>query len=141
MLSFGFQNINRTFFFPSKPINMLRDISFVFSLLLNTLFLLFFFSLTCNSLGAPILLYFNLEKHHLQFAFSSSTTFDLFYCLFLGFQTLNTYSSLCLFVDRVQKRNTQLSVKALTCKNISCTLFVVSLFLNKLFLPFSGISS
>ena len=40
MLLFGVQNINRTFFLTSKPLNILRGALFVFCLILNILFLL-----------------------------------------------------------------------------------------------------
>ena len=141
MLSFGVEKINRTFFLSSKPLNMLGRTFFVVCSHVNTLFLLFFAVYFVIKLPASILLHFNLETYHSYFAFSFLTTVDLFYCLFRGFRTLNTYTLSCLFIDRVQKWNCYLSVSTFIFKNISCTLFVVCLCLNMFFLPFSGIST
>ena len=85
MLCFGIQNINRAFFLISKPLNMLDGILFVFCLLLNMLFLLFLAVLLLIASAAPILLHFNLEKHHFYFDFSFQATVDLPCCLFLDF--------------------------------------------------------
>ena len=106
---------------------------------LNTLFLLFFpVSLVIGS-ATPILLHCHLEKHHSHFAFSFLTTVDLFYCLFWGFWTLNTYTVPCLFVERIQKRNCYLSASTLKSKNISGTLFLVCLSLHMFFIVFSAL--
>ena len=85
MLCFGLEKINRIFFLTSKLRNILRGILFIVSSLLNTLFLLFFEVYLVIALVAPILLHFNLEKHHLYCAFSFVTIVDLVYCLFWSF--------------------------------------------------------
>ena len=54
---------------------------------LNTLFLLVFAISLGITKAAPILLYFNLEKHCWYFGFRFLTTVDLFYCFF--FRLLN----------------------------------------------------
>ena len=85
MVSFGVQNMNRTFLITSKLLNMLGGTSFVVCFLLNTLFLLFFTVPAVIPLAAPILLHFKFEKHDSYFAFSFLATFDFFYSLFWGF--------------------------------------------------------
>ena len=138
MLSFGVQNINHTSFVISKLPDMFLVTLFVVCLLLNVLLLLFFAVWLVITSAEPVLLHFNLEKHHSYFAFSLWATVDLFYCLFWSFQTLNTYTLPLLFVGRVQKDHCYLSVNTSTCKNISRTLFVVYLALIMFFVPFSN---
>ena len=124
MLTFGFQNSDRTFFLTAKAVYILSvTLLFVAFLLhrLSVLFSQFNFELHqrhlyCCTLAsenifrtlpllfravigstAPILLHFNLEKRHPFFPFRFLTTVDLFYLLLLGFSTLNIYT-VCLFV-------------------------------------------
>ena len=103
---------------------------------LNTLVLLLFAVQLVIALAAIFLLHFNLQKRNSHFGFSFMSTVDLFYCLFRGFQTLNTHTVPCSFVERVQKRYCYLSVSTLTSKNMSGTLFVFRFSLNMMFLPF-----
>ena len=138
MLSFDLQNFNHTFPLTLKRLNILNSTFLVVCLLLNTLFLLFFEVQLLIASAEPILLHFKVEKDHSYFLFSFLTSVDLFYFFFWGFQTLNTYTALCLFVDRIQKRNYYFTVSTLTSKNVSRTLSVVCFSLNMLFLPFSA---
>ena len=92
-----------------------------------------------NTSCTHCLLLFNLEKHHLYFAFRLLKTVDFIYCLFWNFLRLNTYTVPCFFVYSIHKRHCYFSVSTLTSKNISSTLFNVCLSLNIFFLPISGI--
>ena len=133
------QNINRTFFFTWKHLNVLRGIFFVFCLLLNTLFLLFFVVQLVIPIAKSLVCRLNLEKHHSYLAFSFATIFELFYWLFWGFLAINTYTVSCFFVDKVQKCNGYLSGSILKSKKVSCTWFFVCLSLNIVLPPFSYI--
>ena len=135
MLSFGVEKINRTFFLSSKPLNVLGGTFFVVCSLVNTLFLLFFAVYFVIESPAATLLHFNLEIYHSYFAFSFLTTVDLFYCLFRGFRTLNTYTLSCLFIDRVQKWNCYLSVSTLLY--LVCCLLVSEYVLSTVFWHFN----
>ena len=123
---FGLQNINRTFFHTLKLLNMLR----------STLF--FAVKLVIRSVE-PVLLHSNLKKPPSYFDFSALRTDDPFYCLFLDFQTINTYTDRYFFVGIVKKQNCYLLRNTLTSKNISCTLFMTWFSLNIFFLQFSGV--
>ena len=140
MLCFYHQNINRTVFLTSRPLNMLRSASIVFWLLLNTSSFFFF----------RISLWLHQRRHQLCCILISKDLIRtlllalwplliFFHCLFWGFPKLNTYTVPCLFVDRVQKCNSCLSVRTLTCNNSSGTLFFVCFSVNMFFLPFSTI--
>ena len=85
---------------------------------LNTLVLLLFAVQLVIALAAIFLLHFNLQKRNSHFGFSFMSTVDLFYCLFRGFQTLNTHTVPCSFVERVQKRYCYLSVSTLKSKAV-----------------------
>ena len=65
--------------------NTLSGTLFLFFFFLNTCFLVFFEVQIVIASPTPVLLHFNLEKHHSYFAFSFFTTIDLFCCLFWGF--------------------------------------------------------
>ena len=138
---FGLQNINRTFRFTWKPLNVLGGNLFLVSFLPNALFELFFAVYLVIASAVPMLLHFNLKKHRLYFVFSFQTTLDLFHCLFWGLEKLNTYALPWFFVVRAEKRNCYISVTNLPSKNISSTLFGVCLSLNMFFVPCSGIST
>ena len=92
---------------------------FILCFLLNTLFLLVFVISLGITSAAPILLYFNLEKHHWYFAFRFLTTVYFLHCLFWSYSTLNKYAVPWLFVDRVQKLNSYLFVSTLFLKNMT----------------------
>ena len=85
MLSCGLQKFNRTFLVTVKPINMLGGTLFNVFFLLNTLLAVIFAVLVGTVSPARIFLHFNLEKHHLYFAFSFLTTAQVFYGLFWNF--------------------------------------------------------
>ena len=92
---------------------------FILILLMNTLFLLVFVISLGITSAAPILLHFNLGKYHWYFPFRFLTTVYFFYCLFWNFSRLNKYAVPWLFVDRVQKLNSYLSVGTLFFKNMT----------------------
>ena len=70
------------------------------------------------------------SKNIIRTFFSFLTTLELFYCLFWGLETVNTYHCTLLA-----------SISTLTSKNISRILFVVWLSPKVFFLPFSFIST
>ena len=77
----------------------------------------------------------NLQKHHSYLAFSFLTTVDFIYCLFSGFQLINAYCTLFVYLQSA-KRHCYFSVIPLTSRNISGTFFVVCLSLNICFYRF-----
>ena len=89
--------------------------------------------------AARIFWHFNLENHHLHFAFSLRTAVGLFSSWFWGFQILHTCTIICMFVQRVPKGNFYLHVTTLTSKNITSTFFFVCFSVNMSVIPFSGI--
>ena len=90
--------------------------------------------------ASGFLLLFNHGKRHSYLGFSFMSSGHVFYCLFWGFQRLNTHTVPCSFVETVEKRFCYLSVRTLRSKNIHCSLFS-SLLLSKymLVLPLPGI--
>ena len=85
MRFFGLQYVNSIFFLTLKLRNMLGGTLFVVFQLVNTLFLLFFAISFVIALVAPILLHFNLKKHHSYCAFSFVAIVDVVCCLFWSF--------------------------------------------------------
>ena len=85
------------------------------------------------------MLHWNFKKHHTYLDFIFLTIGYVFYCLFWGLERLNTYTVLCFPFERAQERSCYLSISTLASKNISSTLFVLSLSLNMFFVPFPGI--
>lgn len=134
MVSFGVQNINRTIFLTSKPVNVLRVTLFVKCLLSAVSS-----SFTCNfnSGTYPLAFLLNRKTSFILFFFNFRTTVGRFYCLFSGFWSLNAYSPPCLFVERIQKPNCNISVRTLSFKKSSGTFFVVSFLLDVFFVAFS----
>ena len=65
MLSFAFQNVNRTIVLTSNPQNILAGTLFVIYLLLNTLILLLFAVSLVTVSAASSLFHLKLEKDHL----------------------------------------------------------------------------
>ena len=82
MVSFGLENINRTFFLTSKTLNMLQGALFAICFLRNTLLLAIVAASLVIGSGERLLLDLNLQKDHSYFGFRFRTTDDCFYCLY-----------------------------------------------------------
>ena len=118
---FGGQNINRTFCFSSKRLNMLGGTLFVVCFLLNTLFLLFF--AVELIIASALVICWRLTRK------------NIFRTLLLSFWPLLTFFNAH---DLLRKGYCNLPVRTLTSKKVDGTLFVVWSSLNKFLLPFSG---
>ena len=138
MLSFGLQNINRTFFLTPKPLNMLRGTLFVVSSVANTFFLLLFtvwIVIGHRHLCCCILTRRNIIRTWLLAFWLLLTYFTAY------FEFLNAKYIHCALLVCWRSPKTQLLpfIRTLISKNISTTLFVVHLYLNMFFLHFSDI--
>ena len=103
---FGLKNINRTFFLTLKPLNLLDSTLFVVCFFLNALFLQFLAVSLVVASAAPILLHFNVQKHHSYFPFSFADLCSPFLVFIL--RVLNAKYIQCALLNCWQSPKTEM---------------------------------